>query len=88
MISAQLMSSQFVGSSPASGSALTTRGVLGILPLLLSLKINKLKTKKMMMRGHWMAQSVKHATLNLRVVSSSPMLGVETIKKKKKSHKR
>ena len=28
-------------------------------------------------RGTWLIQSVKHATLDLRVGSSSPMLGVE-----------
>ena len=27
--------------------------------------------------GAWLGQSVKHATLDLRVVSSSPMVGVE-----------
>ena len=29
------------------------------------------------MWGAWLAQSVKHATLDPRVVSSSPMLGVD-----------
>lgn len=28
-------------------------------------------------RGIWLAQSVEHATLDLRVVGSSPVLGVE-----------
>ena len=28
-------------------------------------------------RGTWLVQSMKHATLDLRVVGSSPMLGVE-----------
>ena len=28
-------------------------------------------------RGTWLAQSLEHATLDLRVVSLSPMLGVE-----------
>ena len=36
-------------------------------------------------RGAWLAQSVEHATLDLRVVSSSPTLDMEpTLKKKKK----
>lgn len=35
-------------------------------------------------RGPWLAQSVEHATLGLRIVSSSPMLGMETTLKKKK----
>ena len=30
-------------------------------------------------RGAWLAQSVEHETLDLEVVSSSPMLGVEII---------
>ena len=43
LISAQVMISQFVGSSPASGSGLTVRSLLGILSfsLRLSLKVNK-----------------------------------------------
>ena len=32
--------------------------------------------------GAWLAQSVKHVTLDLRVVSSSPMLGIELTFKK------
>ena len=28
-------------------------------------------------RGTWLAQLVEHVTLDLRVVSSSPMVGVE-----------
>ena len=34
-------------------------------------------TKKLTLRGAWPAQSVEHATLDLRVVSSSPTLGIE-----------
>ena len=33
--------------------------------------------------GAWMAPSVEHVTLDFRVVSSNPTLGVEPIKKKK-----
>jgi len=35
------------------------------------------------MRGTWLAPLVKHATLDLGVMSSSPMLGVELTLKKK-----
>ena len=35
------------------------------------------KYTKINSRGSWMAQSVKHAILDLRVVSSSPRLGAE-----------
>ena len=35
------------------------------------------------MRCAWLAQSVKHVTLDLGVVSSSPTLGMEPTKKKK-----
>ena len=49
LILAEVIISQFVGSSPTSGSALMLQSLLGILSLLLvltlSLKINKLKTK-------------------------------------------
>ena len=34
-------------------------------------------------QGTWLAQSVKHATPNLKIMSSSPMLGVEITKKRK-----
>ena len=34
--------------------------------------------------GAWLAQSVKHMTLDLGVVSSSPTLGVDDLQKKKK----
>ena len=34
------------------------------------------------MRGTWLAQWVEHVTLDLRVVSSSPMLGVELTEKR------
>ena len=37
--------------------------------------------------GARLAQSVEHATLDLGVVSSSPVLGVEITKKKKKKKK-
>ena len=57
LIPAQVMVSQFVSLSPASGSALTVRSLLGIFSLLPSLsappllslalsKLNKLKKKK------------------------------------------
>ena len=36
----------------------------------------RIKTK-----GAWLAQSVEHVTLHLGVVSSSPMLEIEIIKK-------
>ena len=39
---------------------------------------------KKILWGAWLAQLVKHATIDLRVVNSSPMLGMEYIKKKKK----
>lgn len=32
--------------------------------------------------GTWLAQSVEHAALDLEVMSSSPMLGIELILKK------
>jgi len=32
---------------------------------------------KNLSRGTWLAQSAEHATLDLTVLSSSPMLGVE-----------
>ena len=32
-------------------------------------------------RGTWLAQSIEHATRDLRVMSSSPMLGVELTEK-------
>ena len=38
-------------------------------------------------RGVWLAQLVKHVTLDLGVVSLSPMLGVKIIPKKKKTLK-
>ena len=73
--SAQVMISQFVGSSPASGSVLTAQGLepaSDSVSLSLSLK-NKLK------RGTWVAQSVKRLTLAQVVisqfVSSSPASG-------------
>ena len=34
--------------------------------------------------GAWLAQSLEHATLDLRVMSSSPMLVIEVTLKKKK----
>lgn len=38
-------------------------------------------------RGAWLAQAMEHATLDLWVISWSPMLGVEiTLKKKKKEN--
>lgn len=39
-----------------------------------------------MERGGWLAQSVKHMTFDLGVISSSPTLGVELTKKKKRFH--
>ena len=39
-------------------------------------------------RGTWQAQSLKRATLDLGVGSSSPTLGIETIRKKKKHIKK
>ena len=39
------------------------------------------------LRGAWGAQSIKHPILDLRVMSSSPMLGVEPSQKKKKKRK-
>ena len=44
--SAQVMISQFVSSSPVSGTVLTMWNLLGIASLSLSLKINKLKKNK------------------------------------------
>lgn len=38
---------------------------------------NPLESGKKELRGAWLAQSVEHRTLDLRVVSSSPTLGVE-----------
>ena len=35
------------------------------------------------MGGSWLTQSGEHLTLDLRVMSSVPMLGVEPTKKKK-----
>ena len=32
--------------------------------------------------GAWLAQSEEHVTLDLRIMSSSPMLGIEVILKK------
>lgn len=40
------------------------------------------KTKTL--RGTWLAQSVEHVDLDLRVVSSAPCWGIELLKKKKK----
>jgi len=37
----------------------------------------KTALKKIKSRGTWLAQSVEHATLNLRVLSSRIMLGIE-----------
>ena len=34
-------------------------------------------SKKTIWRGAWLAQSVEHVTLDLRVVSASPTLGIE-----------
>lgn len=36
--------------------------------------------------GRWLAQWVGHVTLNLRVVTSSPALGVEITKKQNLGH--
>lgn len=38
--------------------------------------------------GIWLTQLVEHVTLNLRVVSSSPKLGVEISYKRKRQRKR
>ena len=38
--------------------------------------------KQVVLQGTWLAQSVKHATLDLRVMHSSPTLGVEPTSKK------
>ena len=88
--SAQVMISQFVGSSPTLGSVLTARSLEAasdsvslslcpspITPCLCLSKINKCKKKKN--RGSWVAQSVKRPT-SVRVtisrsVSSSPARG-------------
>ena len=34
-------------------------------------------TQKMLLKNTWLAQSLEHATLDLRVMSSHPMLGLE-----------
>jgi len=51
-------------------------------------KIKKLRGKDILLlptqRGTWLAQPVEHVTLYLRVVGSSPMLGVEPTLKKHK----
>jgi len=39
-------------------------------------------------RGMWLAQSEKHETPDLGVMSSSPMLGVQILKLKKKKRRR
>ena len=39
-----------------------------------------------MFQGAWLAQSMEHATLVLRVVSSRPMLGIKLTKKQNKPH--
>ena len=39
-------------------------------------------TQNLKFGGAWLAQPVEHATLDLRVVSLSPMLGIEFKKKK------
>ena len=53
LTSAQVMSLWFVDSSPVSDFALTVRSLLGILsappPLTLTLKLNKLKKKKVLL---------------------------------------
>ena len=36
-----------------------------------------LSLKNKRLRGAWLAQSVEPATLDLRAVSSSPMIGIE-----------
>lgn len=36
-----------------------------------------LQIRKLRFRGAWLAQLVEHLTLELRILSSSPMLGVE-----------
>ena len=57
---------------------------LHILSSILSLFRNSFKS--LLCRGTWLAQSVEYVTLDLRVVSSSPTLGLLeiTLKKKKK----
>ena len=48
---------------------------------------NVVMFKEKKSRGTWPAQSAERATLDLRVTSSSPTLGVElTYKKKKKKN--
>ena len=42
---------------------------------------NDLQISKLIERGTWLAQSEEHATLDLGVVNSSSMLGVEITKK-------
>lgn len=42
----------------------------------------KLMDKNALVQDTWLAQLKEHATLDLRVMSSSPMLGVEIIKNK------
>ena len=37
----------------------------------------KMKSKNTFIRGMWLAQLVEHVTLDLGVVSLSPMLGIE-----------
>ena len=63
LVSAQVMISQFVGSSPASGSVLTARSQLGILSLSLpsparslSLKVNKNIKKKKKGAPGWLSR--------------------------------
>ena len=72
LVSAQVMISQFVSSSPASGPMLTARSLL---------RISYIREKNVSMKkanlGAWLAPLVEHATLDLRVVSSSPTLHVE-----------
>lgn len=51
-------------------------------PLLVTWSIYKKKNLKQIFPWNpWLAQYVEHATLNCRLVSSSPMLGVYTLKK-------
>ena len=40
-------------------------------------KRERKRNRKLLVRGTWLAQLVKHVTLDLKIGSPSPMLGVE-----------
>lgn len=45
-------------------------------------RVDNIKSKGL--QATWLVQSVEHASLDLRVINSSPTLGIECKKKKKK----